>query len=54
MKVSSLYIAQIKQKYGIIERDCHNKAKNENIKVPKCPLEKEKLIEEALRNFKMI
>lgn len=29
MTVSSLYIAQVKQKYGIIERDCYNKPKNE-------------------------
>ena len=29
MTVSSLYIAQVKQKYGVIERDCYNKPKNE-------------------------
>ena len=29
VKVSSLYIAQIKQKHGIIERDCYNKSKAE-------------------------
>ena len=52
VKVSSLYVAQIKQKYGIIERDCYNKSRDE--KQPQCPLEKEKLIEEALRHFKMI
>ena len=54
VKVSSLYIAQIKQKYGIIERENHNMAKSENAKHPQCPPEKEKLIEEALRHFKMI
>ena len=52
VKVSSLYIAQIKQKYGIIERDCYNKSRDE--KQPQCPLDKEKMIEEALRHFKMI
>lgn len=54
VKVSSLYIAQIKQKHGIIERDCYNKSKAEEAKVPQCTPEKEKLIEEALRYFKMI
>ena len=54
VKVSSLYIAQIKQKYGIIERENYNTAKSENAKQPQCLPEKEKLIEEALRHFKMI
>ncbi len=54
VKVSSLYIAQIKQKHGIIERDCYNKPKDEESKAPQCPLEKEKLVEEALRHFKMV
>lgn len=54
VKVSSLYIAQVKEKYGIIERENYNKAKTEDARHPKCPPEKEKLIEEALRHFKMI
>ena len=54
VKVSSLYIAQIKQKHGIIERDCYNNSKKDNPKQPQCPPEKAKLIEEALRHFKMI
>lgn len=54
VKVSSLYIAQVKQKYGIIERENYNTAKSENAKQPQCPPEKEKLIEEAMRHFKMI
>ena len=54
VKVSALYIAQTKQKHGIIERDCYNKPKNEQEKAPHCPPEKEQLIEEALRHFKMI
>lgn len=54
VKVSSLYIAQVKQKHGIIERDCYNNSKKESAKQPQCPPEKVKLIEEALRHFKMI
>ena len=54
LKVSSLYVAQIKQKHGIIERECYNKPKSENAKVPQCPPEKEAAIEAALRHFKMI
>ena len=54
VKVSSLYIAQAKQKHGIIERDCYNNSKKDNPKQPQCPPEKVKLIEEALRHFKMI
>lgn len=54
LKVSSLYVAQIKQKYGIIERECYNKPKSENAKVPQCPPEKAAVIEAALKHFKMI
>ena len=54
LKVSCLYIAQVKAKHGIIERDCYNKAKTEGNRVPKCPPEKERAIEEALRHFQMI
>ena len=54
LKVSCLYIAQVKARHGIIERDCYNKAKTEGNRVPKCPPEKEKAIEEALRHFRMI
>ena len=54
VKVSLLYIAQAKQRHGIIERENYNTAKSENAKQPQCPPEKEKLIEEALRYFKMI
>ncbi len=54
LKVSSLYIAQIKQKYGIIERENYNKAKSENARQPKCPPEKEEAITEALKYFQMI
>ncbi len=54
LHVSTLYIAQVKAKHGIIERACYNKAKSEGGRVPKCPPEKEKAIEEALRHFQMI
>ena len=54
LKVSSLYIAQVKQKYGIIERENYNKPKSEDSKKPQCPPEKEAAITEALTYFKMI
>lgn len=54
LKVSHLYIAQVKQKYGIIERENYNKPKSENAKQPQCPPEKEKAITEALQHFGMI
>ena len=54
LKVSHLYIAQVKQKYGIIERENYNKPKSENAKQPQCPPEKEKAIKEALHHFGMI
>jgi 23S rRNA (uracil1939-C5)-methyltransferase len=54
VKVSSLYIAQIKEKHGLRERENYNKPKSENPKQPQCPAEKEKLIEEALKHFQMI
>ena len=53
-KVSNLYIAQVKQKHGIIERENHHKAKSENTKQPKSPKEKEDAIVEALKYFKII
>ena len=54
LKVSNLYIAQVKQKYGIIERENYNKPKSENAKQPKCPKEKEDVIVEALKHFQVI
>lgn len=54
LKVSSLYIAQVKQKYGIIERENYNKPKSDDAKQPKCPPDKEKAIKEALKHFGMI
>ena len=54
LKVSQLYIAQIKRKCGIIERKNYNQSKKEDAKVPKCPPEKEAAIMEALKHFQMI
>ncbi len=54
LKVSSLYIAQVKEKCGIIERVNYNQPKSENSRQPKCPLEKEAAIREALKHFRMI
>ena len=54
LNVTPLYIAQVKQKCGIIERECYNKPKSENAKQPQCPPEKEKAIREALKHFQMI
>lgn len=54
MKVSSLYIAQIKDECGLEKRQNYNKSKKENAKVPTCPKEKRKAILAALRHFQMI
>lgn len=53
LKVSNLYIAQVKQKCGIVERENYNKPKSENAKPSKCPPEKEAAIREALEYFRM-
>lgn len=54
LKVSNLYIAQVKQKCGIIERANYNLSKSENSRQPKCPPEKEAAIRDALEHFRMI
>ena len=54
LKVSQLYIAQVKRKCGIIERKNYNVSKKENAKVPQCPPEKEAAIMDALKHFQMI
>ena len=54
LKVSSLYIAQVKQKCGITERENFNKPKSEDAKQPQCPPEKEKAIRVALQHFRLI
>ena len=54
MKVSNLYIAQVKAKYGIIERENYNLPKSEDSRQPQCPVEKEKAIKDALEHFGMV
>ena len=54
MKVSNLYIAQVKAKYGIIERENYNKPKSDEARQPKCAKVKEEAIVEALKFFQMI
>ncbi len=54
MKVSHLYIAQVKRKCGIIERENYNKPKSEDARQPQCPPEKEAAIKAALEYFRMI
>jgi len=53
-RVTNLNIAQVKQKYGIIERENYNKPKSSGSKQPGCPEEKIKAIENAMRHFQMI
>ena len=44
----------LKAKYGIIERECYNKPKDEDSRQPKCTIEKEDMIVDALKSFKML
>ncbi len=53
LKVSTLYISQVKAKCGIIERECYNKGEGKS-RVPQCPKEKEDAIMDALKHFRMI
>ena len=54
MKVSNLYITQVKRKCGIEVGENYNLPKTENPKVPQCPKEKEDAIKAALKYFAMI
>lgn len=54
LKVSSLYIAQIKEKLGIKERECYNKPKSKDSQQPQCPPEKDEAIRAALAHFGMV
>ena len=54
MKVSSLYISQVKRKCGLEVGDSYNKPKSEETKQPQCPPEKETAIMDALKHFGMI
>lgn len=54
LKVSSLYISQVKRKCGLDVGQNYNLSKKEDAKVPQCPPEKEAAIMEALKYFQMI
>ena len=54
LKVSSLYIFQVKRKCGIEVGENYNLPKSENARVPQCPKEKEEAIKAALKYFAMI
>ena len=54
LKVSTLYIAQIKRKCGIELREHYNKSKKEKQIIPQFTPEKEEAIMDALKHFKMI
>ena len=53
-KVSTLYIAQVKRKYGLDVSEHCNISKNEKQKIPRCPIEKEEAILDVLKYFKII
>jgi 23S rRNA (uracil1939-C5)-methyltransferase len=52
-KISSLYIAQVKERAGIQKRENYNIGEGKGV-VPHCPPEKEEAIKDALRHFGMI
>lgn len=54
LKVSNLYISQVKRKCGIEVGENYNLPKSEDSRQPQCPVEKEKAIKEALEHFGMI
>lgn len=54
LKVTNLYIAQVKRECGIVERENYNLPKNEDGRVPQCPEDKRQAIKAAFRHFKMI
>ena len=54
MKVSNLYIAQVKRKCGLELAENFNLPKSEDSRQPQCPVDKEKAIVEALEAFQMI
>ena len=54
MKVSNLYISQVKRKCGIEVGKNYNLPKNEDSRQPQCPEDKESAIVEALKHFNII
>lgn len=54
MKVSNLYLAQVKRKCGIEVGENFNLPKSEDSRQPQCPKKKEDAIMDALKYFQMI
>ena len=54
LKVSNLYISQVKRKCGIEVGENYNLSKSEDGRQPQCPVEKEKAIRDALEHFWMV
>ena len=54
LKVSNLYISQVKRKCGIEVGENYNLSKSEDGRQPQCPVEKEKAIRDALEHFGMV
>ena len=54
LKVSSLYISQVKRKCGLDVGQNYNLPKKQDAKVPQCPPEKEAAIMDALKHFQML
>lgn len=54
LKISNLYISQVKRKYGLEIGQNYNLSKSDNPKVPQCPPDKEDAIKQALIHFQMI
>lgn len=54
LKVSNLYISQVKRKCGIEIGENYNLLKSEDSRQPQCPVEKEKAIRDALEHFGMV
>ncbi len=54
LKVSNLYISQVKRKCGIEVGENYNQPKSEDSRKPQCPAEREKAIREMLEHFGMV
>lgn len=54
LKVSNLYISQVKRKCGIEVGENYNLTRSEDSRQPQCPEDKEKAIRDALEHFRMV
>ncbi len=54
LKVSSLYIGQVKEECGLVKRENYNKSKKKDAKVPLCSENKKEAIKAALEHFEMV